>query len=99
MAFQVIYTAVWILYMLTWVARLLTRRTNFFVSVLCLLAMSAGLASHRGGSTALFWAGFAVATLWTNGGGPWLRRRTAPAAAAMTEVARAALRRDVSASA
>lgn len=96
--FDVAYDVIITLYMLMWVARFLRRQTNFFVSVLCLLSMSAGLASRRDGSTALFWAGFALAMFWTKGGGGWLRRRTAKLSAALTDVARAAFRRDISAS-
>jgi hypothetical protein len=96
--FEVFYDVLITLYMLTWVVRFLVKRTNFFVSVLCLLTMSAGLASHRNGSTALFWAGFLLALFWTNGGGGWLRRRASSVSDALTDVARAAFRRDASAS-
>ncbi len=97
-AFEIAYGVFVTLYMLTWVVRFLARRTNFFISVLCLLSMSAGLVSHRDGSTALFWAGFLLATFWTNGGGDWTRRGAASLSAALTEVARASFRRDVSTS-
>lgn len=97
-AFETVYMVIVTLYMLTWVARFLVKRTNFFASVLCLLVMSAGLVSHRDGSTALFFAGFMLAMFWTNGGGGWLRRKASSVSAALTDVANAAVRRDVQSS-